>query len=105
VSTCRARPRRGAGVHFAWRRSNPLVIAVAFSAQVVADVANLFGAYQLAALHTNACVLLLPYSFVALGGGREAAIGLVIIVVVVFGESANSTAGVTQMGASDFSGE
>jgi hypothetical protein len=33
-----------------WRRSNPLlVIAVAFGAQAVADVANLYGAHQSAA--------------------------------------------------------
>jgi hypothetical protein len=51
-----------------WRRSNPLlVIAVAFGAQAVADVANLYGAHQSAALYTSAYVLLLPYSLLRRG--------------------------------------
>jgi signal transduction histidine kinase len=78
-----------------WRRSNPLlVIAVAFGAQAVADVANLYGAHQSAALYTSAYVLLLPYSLLRWGAGREAAIGLaIIVVVVVFGDSAHANGG------------
>lgn len=84
MATCRAHPRRGAGVHVAMAALEPSTrVAVAFSAQALADAANLFGAHQSAALYTTAYVLLLPYSLLRWGAGREAVIGLVIIVVVV----------------------
>ena len=77
-----------------WRRTHPLVVfAVAFGAQTVADVATLFGAEDSAVLYTTAYVLLLTYSLFRWGSGREAAIGLAIIVVgILFTESVNSTA-------------
>lgn len=85
-----------------WRRSHPLpVIALAFGAQALADTAALFGAPQSAVLFTTAYVLLLSYSLLRWGSGREAAVGLAIIVVlVVLGESDRSdgfleTAGAT----------
>jgi len=76
-----------------WRRTHPLVVfAAAFGAQTVADVATLFGADDSAVLYTTAYVLLLPYSLFRWGSGREAAIGLAIIVVgILFTESVNST--------------
>lgn len=76
-----------------WRRTHPLVVfAVAFGAQTVADVATLFGADDSAVLYTTAYVLLLTYSLFRWGAGREAAIGLAIIVVgILFTESVNST--------------
>lgn len=87
-----------------WRRSHPLpVIALAFGAQALADTAALFGAPQSAVLYTTAYVLLLPYSLLRWGSGKEAAIGLALIVVlVVLGESDRSdgffeTAGATAM--------
>ncbi len=75
-----------------WRRSHPLpVIALAFGAQALADTAALFGAPRSAVLFTTAYVLLLPYSLLRWGSGREAAVGLAIIVVlVVLGESDRS---------------
>ena len=76
-----------------WRRTHPLVVfAVAFGAQTVADVATLFGADDSAVLYTTAYVLLLPYSLFRWGSGREAAIGLAIIVVgILFTESVNES--------------
>lgn len=74
-----------------WRRTHPLVVlAVVFGAQTVADLATLFGADDSAVLYTTAYVLLLPYSLFRWGSGREAAIGLAIIVVgILFTESVN----------------
>ena len=76
-----------------WRRTNPLVmLAVAWGAQTVAEAAPLFGAAEPAILYTSAYALLLPYSLFRWGAGREAAIGLVIILVShLFTASVNST--------------
>jgi signal transduction histidine kinase len=65
-----------------WRRTHPLVVvAVAFGAQTLADAATLFGADESAVLYTTAYVLLLPYSLFRWGSGRDAAIGLAMILV------------------------
>ncbi len=76
-----------------WRRTNPLVmLAVAWSAQTVAEAAPLFGADEPAILYISAYALLLPYSLFRWGAGREAAIGLAIILVShLFTASVNST--------------
>ena len=76
-----------------WRRTNPLVaVAVAFGFQTLADVTSLFGAGGSAVLYTTAFVLLLPYSLFRWGAGREAAIGLAIILVChIFTALVNST--------------
>jgi signal transduction histidine kinase len=76
-----------------WRRTSPLVVvAIAFGVQTLADVATLFGADGSAVLDTTAYVLLLPYSLFRWGSGREAAIGLAIILVThIFTASVNST--------------
>jgi signal transduction histidine kinase len=67
-----------------WRRTHPLVVvALAFGAQTLASSA-LFGADLGAALYTSAYVLLLPYSLFRWGSGREAAIGLAMILVGLF---------------------
>lgn len=68
-----------------WRRTHPLVVvAVAFGAQTLADVATLFGADESAVLYTTAYVLLIPYSLFRWGSGRDAAIGLAMILVGLF---------------------
>ena len=68
-----------------WRRTHPLVVvAVAFGAQTLADVTTLFGADESAVLYTTAYVLLLPYSLFRWGSGRDAAIGLAMILVGLF---------------------
>lgn len=65
-----------------WRRTSPLlVVATAFGALVAVGVAAFFGADEPVGLDTTACVLLLPYSLFRWGSGREAAIGLSIILV------------------------
>ena len=68
-----------------WRRTHPLVVvAVAFGAQTLADVAWPFGADESAVLFTTAYVLLLPYSLFRWGSGRDSAIGLAMILVGLF---------------------
>ena len=65
-----------------WRRTRPLaVVAAAFGALATGGVAAFFGADEPVGLYTTACVLLLPYSLFRWGSGREAAIGLAIILV------------------------
>lgn len=65
-----------------WRRTSPLlVVATAFGALVAVGVAAFFGADEPVGLYTSACVLLFPYSLFRWGSGRDAAIGLSIILV------------------------
>lgn len=65
-----------------WRRTNPLAaVAVAFGAWIVLDGAALLAAAGLVGLYTNAYLLLFPYSLFRWGSGREAVIGLAIILV------------------------
>ena len=68
-----------------WRRTHPLfVVVVAFGALAAVAVATLVGADGPAVLYTTAFVLLLPYSLFRWGSGREATMGLVIIMVTHF---------------------
>jgi len=63
-----------------WRRTHPLAaVAAAFGAIIVVDIAALFGDAGPVGLYTNAYVLLFPYSLFRWGSGREAVIGLAII--------------------------
>ena len=68
-----------------WRRTNPLVtVAIAFGTLAVVDlVAGLTGTLdgpgESAGLYTMAYVIVLPYSLFRWGAGREAAIGLAIM--------------------------
>ena len=65
-----------------WRRTHPLAaVAVAFGAVIAVDVAALIGAAGPVGLDTNAYVLLFCYSLFRWGSGREAVIGLAIILV------------------------
>jgi signal transduction histidine kinase len=67
-----------------WRRTHPLaVVAGAFGALIVADIASLMTSGGPVGLYTMSCVLLLPYSLVRWGSGREIGIGLVIILVAL----------------------
>jgi len=67
-----------------WRRTHPLVaVAVAFGALAAVEVAALFAADGPVGLDTTTYVILLPYSLFRWGAGREAAIGLAIILVVI----------------------
>ncbi len=63
-----------------WRRTHPLaMVAVAFGAVIVVTLASLWGADEPVGLYTMVFILLLPYSLFRWGAGREAAIGLAII--------------------------
>src|ERR671918_1773582 len=68
-----------------WRRTQPLAaVAAAFGFLIAVDVATIIAAaepttFPVVSPWSTACVLLLPYSLFRWGAGREAAIGLVII--------------------------
>ncbi|MQB01892.1 MAG: sensor histidine kinase, partial [Actinobacteria bacterium] len=63
-----------------WRRTHPLAaVAVAFGFLIAVDVATIIAAAEPTKPWSTACALLLPYSLFRWGAGREAAIGLVII--------------------------
>ena len=63
-----------------WRRTHPLAaVAVAFGFLIAVDVATIIAAAEPTMPWSTACVLLLTYSLFRWGAGREAAIGLVII--------------------------
>ena len=65
-----------------WRRTHPLaMVAVAFGAVIAISVASFWGADGSVGLYTMIFIVLLPYSLFRWGSGREAAIGLAIIVV------------------------
>lgn len=64
-----------------WRRTSPLAaVAVAFGALLAFDVARIV-AVDATGLQSIAGVLLLPYALLRWGAGREAAVGLGIILV------------------------
>ena len=66
-----------------WRRTSPLpVVAGTFGAIGAGAMASLLGAGDPAMLYAAASVLLVPYSLLRWAAGREAVIGLAIIVVV-----------------------
>jgi signal transduction histidine kinase len=68
-----------------WRRTSPLVVvAAAFGALAAVGVAEFFGADEPVGLYTTLCVVLFPYSLFRWGSGREASIGLLIILVAYF---------------------
>ena len=65
-----------------WRRTAPLAaVAVAFGALIAFWIAALVSADGPVGLYTTSYVLLLPYSLLRWGSGREAAAGLVVILV------------------------
>jgi len=73
----------GVGLVFAmlWRRTHPLAaVVVVFGSLIALDVASLIGASGAVGLYTMVYLVLLPYSLVRWGSGREAGIGLMLIV-------------------------
>jgi signal transduction histidine kinase len=63
-----------------WRRTHPLAaVAVAFGTLTAVDVARILAADETGLLWSVAAALVLPYSLFRWGTGREAAIGLGII--------------------------
>ena len=64
-----------------WRRTHPLAaVAVGFGTLIAFDVARILGV-DATGLLSIAAVLVLPYALVRWGSGREAAVGLGIILV------------------------
>ena len=77
-----------------WRRTRPLaVVAVAFGALIVLNLAViLLGGTGSVGLYTMISIVVLPYSLLRWGSGREAGIGLVfILVALVLGLTADPT--------------
>ena len=76
-----------------WRRTEPLaVVAIAFGVLSVSSIVALVGAEDPVGLYTTTFVVLLPYSLFRWGAGREAAIGLVIMLLAfVLGIAADFT--------------
>lgn len=67
-----------------WRRTHPLaVVAGAFGAIIVADIASLLITGGPVGLDTLGCVVLLPYSLLRWGSGREIGIGLPIVLTAL----------------------
>lgn len=87
-----------------WRRSHPLAaVAIAFGAAIVLSVAQLIGADGTVGLNTMVYVVLLPYSLLRWGSGREVGTGLLIILVaLVLGLTADYTGVVDSVAASIF---
>ena len=85
-----------------FRRSNPLAaVVIAYSAHAVIDLTPIFGHHHDETLYTSAFVLVLPYSLLRWGSGRDAVIGVAVMLAthaaVLFDESSDLTnvAGVT----------
>jgi signal transduction histidine kinase len=66
-----------------WRRTHPLaVVAVVFGAVIVLNIATLVGGPATSVgLYTMIYVILIPYALLRWGSGREAVIGLSVVVV------------------------
>lgn len=67
-----------------WRRTHPLaVVAGTFGAVIVLDIGSLLTTSGPVGLYTMICVVMLPYSLVRWGSGREIGIGMVVILVAL----------------------
>ena len=74
----------GVVVALLWRRTYPLlVVAAVFGTVSVLDFMSLFGPSESIGLYTMAALLLLPYSLLRWGSGREILIGLPFILVTL----------------------
>ncbi len=63
-----------------WRRTRPLaMVGLGFGAFLVVDLASVFAAAEPFYLYAGACVVVLVYSLFRWGTGRQAAIGLLIV--------------------------
>ena len=78
-----------------WRRSNPLAVVTIVSALHLAlVVAPIFDGHHETSLYSAAFVLLLPYALLRWGPGRDAVIGVAIIVVSHLAMGTGETDGV-----------
>lgn len=70
------------GLTLLWRRTHPLTaVAVAFGTLIVFDVTRIVAAIDATGLLSIAAALVLPYALCRWGSGREALVGLGIILV------------------------
>jgi signal transduction histidine kinase len=77
-----------------WRRTHPLAaVAAAFGSFAAVEVAALLSDVEWEGLDTNAFVLLLLYALFRWGAGREAALGLAIVMVPVLTSAFHTPAG------------
>jgi signal transduction histidine kinase len=75
-----------------WRRTHPLLaVAAAFGTFTAIDVASIVAGVDWEGLSTGAFVLLLLYALFRWGSGREAMIGLAIVLVPVMLSATNET--------------
>lgn len=75
-----------------WRRSHPLSsVAVTFGAIIGVDIAVLITDAETVGLYTTAVVLVLPYALFRWGSGRDAVIGLVIMLLAFIPDLARTT--------------
>lgn len=64
-------------VSLLWRRTHPLVVVLAaFGAHALSEAMTSLGAEKSAMLYVSASVMILPYSLFRWGSGREAVVGL-----------------------------
>jgi signal transduction histidine kinase len=74
----------GVMVALLWRRTHPLlVVAAVFGTVVAVDVVALFGPAESIGLYAMAAILLLPYSLLRWGSGREILLGLPVILATL----------------------
>jgi signal transduction histidine kinase len=67
-----------------WRRTHPLgVVTAVFGALIVVNVVTLISGDATFGLNSMICVVLLPYSLVRWGSGREILVGLAFIMVAL----------------------
>ena len=80
-----------------WRRSHPLaVVTVVFVLHLALHVASVFGDHHEASLYSSAFVLLLPYALLRWGSGRDAVIGVAVIVVTHLPMAAGESGGLIE---------
>lgn len=72
-----------AAIALLWRVTHPLAAAaISFGAQTLTDVASLLGASGSAVMYTTVFVLILPYSLTRWGSGKQAVLGLGVILTL-----------------------
>jgi signal transduction histidine kinase len=65
-----------------WRRTHPLLVTTAvFGGHLLLDLASRLDTGESAGLYTSVYLLLLPYALLRWGSGREATIGMAIVLV------------------------
>ena len=70
----------GLAVPLLWRRTHPLLVAtIVWGGQMVFDLASRLAEGESAAFDTSAYLLVIPYALLRWGSGREATIGMAVV--------------------------